>query len=163
MFSLDDETRRTIVRPHIHDTCCYLLSAHAPCTQTAKQQQAANRMRTSPTPVGRDIVLIDYQAAATLTPPKSWLLVALLCEGDDIAPLVSWVKADVRRRLDRVRFYRHESTQPEPLLRPWVNADLPPPRIDTFSDQRGLSARFGQDILLQIAEDWGPNPRRPPV
>ncbi len=163
MFSPDDRTRETIVRPHIHDTRCFVTTAHPPCTETAREQQAANRMILGPSPRGRDIVLTDYDHIAKVALPKSWLLIALLCAGDDIAPLATWVKQDVRPRVDRVRFYHHEKTDPATILKAWVDAGLPFPRIDSFRDQRALSARFGQDILLQIVDDWGPRQDRPPV
>ena len=159
----DRPTRRDIVAPHVHDTVCYVLAQGEPVTATALAQRDANRMRaTARGRVGRDIRPIKPARFRTLRPEGSWLLMVFLCTGDDLARLVAWVKEDVARA-ERIRFYHHETTDPAPLLRPWAGAGLPMPRIDAFRDQRSVSARFGQDIVQRIVDDFGPPARRPPI
>lgn len=137
-----------VVARNWRKTKAYLLAFREPCIRIAADELDAIR---------RNRVLVGLSAGALSRwrPEGSWMLAVILCPGDDVAPLTAWL---ARHEADpaRVRFYAHPGTDVFAALEAWREAGLGAPRVDDDVDAwPRLHKRFGNDLAVQILQDWG--------
>ena len=137
-----------VVARNWRKTKAYLLALGEPCVTIRDEELQAIKDN-------RVLVGLNASALTRWRPAGSWMLAVVLCPGDDIAPLLAWRD---RHGLDpaRIRFYTHVDTKIWDVLRPWHEAGLPSPVVDTdIRDWRALHERFGLDLSVRILEDHG--------
>lgn len=111
------------IRRHWRKTRGYLLASSQPCIDIRDRELHAVK--------GRSLASRDPQNVARWTPPESWILAVILCPGDDVRPIVEWVRAHDADP-DRVWFYLRPTT-PTEVLTPWVEAGQRPDQVATVS------------------------------
>lgn len=137
---------RETVAAHWKDTTAYLLALSQPCIQIRDDELAAIRQN-------RVLVSPDAAALATWTPPPSWFMGVLLCPGDDLQPVIDWVRSN---RLDpsRIHFYIHRKQDVHGFMVAWHEAGLPTDDVDAgIKDWKQLHRLFGLHLGNRILTD----------
>jgi hypothetical protein len=134
-----------VVREHARKTRGFLLAERHPCLDIRDREVAA---------IHRDLRPAVAAALEDVDLPASWLLAIILCPGDDTVAVAAWAKGLPARDVDRIRFYAHPKVDLGEALAAWVEAGLPPPRVDETADWKEFHRRFGlhlNDLAYQDA------------
>lgn len=140
-----------LVRRHIHDTVGYVLRLGdaGPC-RDLQEKETGDRVP------GRRYRGLQARDLADFRPDGSWLLGVLLCDGDDLRPLVGWIRGHDPADLDRVRFYHPPNADLRTALAPWVAAALPPPLAFPVATWEAFHKMFGYHHATQVYADFAP-------
>ena len=137
-----------VVADHWQKTTGFLLALRDPCLRIRDEELAAIRKN-------RVLVGLDVAAMHRWTPPASWLLAVLVCPGDDLGPVVDWVRQK-RADPDRVKFYLCRGANAFQALAVWEDAGLGEPFFEKgFTTWKDLHKAFGRDLAVRILQDWG--------
>lgn len=140
-----------VVAGNWQKTTGFLLALRDPCLRIRDEELAAIRKN-------RVLVALDPTGLKGWVPPESWLLAVLVCPGDDVRPVVDWVR-EHGTEPDRVKFYARRGTDLFDALGAWAEAGLPDPVVEEgFVTWRDLHRAFGRDLAIRILQDWGISP-----
>ena len=151
-----DPARRAVILAHMHDTLTYLATGQPACDAIRDKEAAATRPRVTPQRTGRRIRPMKIADLGVLRPEGSWLLVVLLCPGDDVGSLTRWASRLPVLDRRRIRLFQHPDVDLAVALAPWMKARLPPVSVDLAPNQVVLHHTLGQYINERIWLDHGP-------
>jgi hypothetical protein len=133
-----------VVRANIGKTRGFILAERHPCLDIRNKEVEA---------IHRDLQPAFAAKLAGLRLPTSWLFAGILCPGDTTDEVAAWASALPARDLDRVRFYAHPNVDMGEALAGWVEAHLPPPRVDECGDWKEFHRRFGLNLNDMAYQD----------
>lgn len=145
-----------IVRRNWPQSQAFLLAQREPCITIRDDEIAhANRWLVGGMPQDLD----------AWSPPASWMIAVIVCQGDDTQELTRYV---VSRGIDpeRVHFYLHASASKDALAA-WAEAGLPLDHVEDenqkgkpITDWASLHPILGLDLNLHVLNDFleGPPP-----
>lgn len=140
-----------LVRRHIHDTVGYVLRlGDAALCRDFQEKETGSRVP------GRAYRSLQADDLADFRPQASWLLGVLLCDGDDLGPLVAWARRRDPADLDRLRFYHPPDADLRTVMAPWVDAALPPPLAFPVATWEAFHRMFGYHHAIHVYADFAP-------
>lgn len=134
-----------VVAAHSHSTLAFIVSSHQPSCLKMASDEVKHIDRWM-----QRILLDDLPAQL----PDSWFMAVLVCPGDDLGLLASWM---TKHGSDRIRFYLHRDAKAEQLA-PIRDAghDLRHVRPERYATYGPMHKRLGLDLSDQIYEDFRP-------
>jgi hypothetical protein len=141
-FSLEEIHQ---IRKHRLDTTAYVLLREANCfgLKPADFTKVAGRRLV---PIGADQLPVHPL-------PKSWVLVVLVCPGDDLDALAAWAARLTRADLHRVWFYELHGQDARRSYKPWVDAGLQYPPNERVDDVQEFNHVFANELNIRILLD----------
>jgi len=136
----------SVVSAHKHACKAFIVSSHNPsCLKMAKDEVAHIRRWME----SRTVDDLPDKV------PESWFMAVVVCPGDDLGPLATWMSTHGG---DRVRFYLHAASDPS-SLRPIQAAghELRHVRPERYPAYGPMHKRLGLDLSDQIYEDFHSN------
>lgn len=102
---------------------------------------------------GRRLVPLGADQPPVHPLPRSWVLVVLVCPGDDLTGLATWGAKLTRADLHRVWFYELRGQDARASYKPWVAAGLPYPPREQVDDVREFNHLFANELNIRILLD----------
>lgn len=141
-----------LVRANHRNTVGYVVAENGDCLDVQTFESIGPRTKVP----GRRFQPIRPAQLAALALPKSWFMGIVLCPGDPVADVVTWLRARTPAERERVVLYVHPKVDEEEAGRAWKEARLPPPRTTQF---QGSWAQFhqlyGLDFSWRVWSDHG--------
>lgn len=91
------------VRRHLQDTAGYVVAQSGTCLSIKDQEATGPRNRVP----NRTFRAMDPADLVHVLLPKSWFMGIILCPGDDLGPILRWMKGLAKADHDRVVLYVH--------------------------------------------------------
>lgn len=135
----------TVLR-HWEDTTAYLLGFRKPCIDIRDAELREIRDH-------RVVVSLDARELTTWKPPKSWFMAVLLCPGDDLKPLLDWIK---KRGVDanRIHLYVHRHQDVDEFATAWEEAGHSAYNLDSnINSWHDLHQLLGNHLSIRIYQD----------
>ncbi len=130
---------RDVVHPVREQTRVYVTASTPPCIKL--RDEAAR-------PNGRDYWTVRMADLKEISPPKQWLLAAILCPGDHAQQVVDWLQEN-NGEPERVVFILHSETDPVHALAPWYATGHGDPIVIEASTWKQMARPLGQFV-----NDW---------
>lgn len=116
------------VRRHWKDTVGFVAAQSAECLEVQTQESWGPATRVP----GRRFRPIPTAELAKLVLPASWFMGIILCPGDDIHPILSWLESLDSAGRERVILYVHPRFQEAAARQAWNDHGLGAPKTVWF-------------------------------
>lgn len=133
------------VRRHKRDTTAYVLVEPGNCFRLGPADFAKVK--------GRALVPVTRNTLPVHPLPASWVLVVLVCPGDDLGSVAGWASRLPRVDLHRVWFYELESADARGSYKMWSEAGLPFPRRERAKDGAEFNRILANELNIRILLD----------
>lgn len=142
---------RDVIREHMHDTMTYVFASGG----AAKKIQLDLTAKAFPVKknAGRPTSAVDATTLPRNPLPKSWLLIVLVNDEEDVASVAAWAKG---KETSRVAVFFPPGTDLYVGMKTWASHDLPSPGVvDHFRAVPGFRQDVGIRINGRIHLDFG--------
>jgi hypothetical protein len=136
---------RDVIHPHRLETVGFLLATRPPCTRIVVDE-VRNVKRTLKALGPGDIPPSPL--------PRSWVLALLVCPGDTLEGIATWVRRLPARDRERVYLFFHPDVDRVAALASWYEAGLDDPIVSLAHDFRSFHKSFGARMNLQTYLDF---------